>query len=114
MGDLCEALPPEALLPPEAPVATVQRALERWEVVHFPAISDGVCIGLTTRARLEAAMRARGAYRLKDEVTQKVLDDEMGGRSDAMGARLPEDDINVLGFGGCLPGPGRMEGTFAA
>lgn len=58
--DLCEPLPEEALLPREAPAPRVLRALEQQEVQHFPVVEGGVCIGLTTRPRLEAALRTRG------------------------------------------------------
>lgn len=74
-ADLCENLPSEALLPPEATVAAVQRALMLWEVTSFPIVAQGVCVGLTPRARLEAAMRARGAYLPKETAPVKVLDD---------------------------------------
>jgi len=76
-ADLCETLPGDALLPPEASVAAVQRALMKWEVTNFPVVSEGVCVGLTPRARLEAAMRARGAYLPKETAPVKVLDDRV-------------------------------------
>eukprot|EP00928_Gymnodinium_smaydae_P034516 TRINITY_DN24435_c0_g1_i2.p1 TRINITY_DN24435_c0_g1~~TRINITY_DN24435_c0_g1_i2.p1 ORF type:complete len:806 (-),score=150.46 TRINITY_DN24435_c0_g1_i2:571-2874(-) len=56
-ADLCESVPDETLLPREARLDALQRALDHTEVVHFPVIEDGVCIGLASRARLEAALR---------------------------------------------------------
>lgn len=130
-GDLCETVPDSALLPPEAAVETVQRALERWDVVHFPVIADGVCVGLTSRARLEAAMRARGAFRSRDDATSRILDDgsnqsdasrrfcELGGEG--------EEDLDIDSFiealssptaghsdlldQSCIEGPGVSEGN---
>jgi len=74
-ADLCEVLPLEAMLPPEAPVRVVQLALEQCQVLDFPVIQDGMCIGLTTRTRLEAAMRACGAHLSKDDASIRLLDD---------------------------------------
>jgi len=94
-ADLCEELPKEALLPPEAPLETVRKALERWEIEHFPVISDGVCIGLTSRTRLEAAMRVRGAFLAKDATTPRVLEEnlEPASLSDLpMGSPLGSDE----------------------
>jgi len=65
--DLCEDLPEEAVLPPEASARVVVRALERQEVDYFPVVrdgvphvGDGVCIGFTTRDRLESALKVAG------------------------------------------------------
>lgn len=87
-ADLCQEIPSSALLAPEATIDAVQRALERREVMHFPVIADGVCIGLLSRARLEAAMRARGASLQKAEATPRLPEepDEVG------------DDIDVEAF----------------
>lgn len=109
-ADLCEDLPADVQLPPEASIEAVQRALERKDVVHFPVISDGVCIGLTSRARLEAAMRAMGAVKRKDESTPKVLaEDDPGVMSD--GATMSErcepsdEELDIDGFIGGLCTP---------
>jgi len=95
-ADLCESLPPEALLPPEATVGALQKALMRWEVSFFPVISERLCVGLTPRPRLEAAMRARGAYLPKDTAPVKVLEDR---QDSPMNAELTssegDDDLDL-------------------
>merc|ERR1712217_536891 len=59
-SDLCDPKYKEAVLPPEASLQQVRHALEHTEVSHFPVVRDDkVCIGFTTRARLEAALRSR-------------------------------------------------------
>jgi len=56
-ADVTDKLPERAVLPPEAPLRLVRDALGQSEVSDFPVLRDGrVCIGFTTRARLEAAM----------------------------------------------------------
>ncbi|CAK0842140.1 unnamed protein product [Prorocentrum cordatum] len=109
-GDICDSLPSVALLPPEAPVRKVQLALQRWEVANFPVVSSGVCIGLVSRARLEAAMRARGALLTKESAPDRVL--EPDDIAVALGDRCEteeEDDLDTLieGIGGSrsLHGP---------
>eukprot|EP00928_Gymnodinium_smaydae_P032713 TRINITY_DN23620_c0_g1_i1.p1 TRINITY_DN23620_c0_g1~~TRINITY_DN23620_c0_g1_i1.p1 ORF type:complete len:696 (+),score=164.52 TRINITY_DN23620_c0_g1_i1:195-2282(+) len=86
--DLCDLLPTKAVLPPAAPVAMVQRALEEGEVSHFPIVRGGTtCVGFTTRARLEQAMEARAnrpgspsssanlaLLRVADPVPYKILE----------------------------------------
>jgi len=58
---LCDPLPEDAILPPEASLAEVRRALVASQVNYFP-IRDGPagspCIGVLARARLEAALTA--------------------------------------------------------
>jgi len=52
-------LEPQACLPPDARAAEEWRALEMKEVSDFPVIRDGgVCLGFTTRARLESPLQA--------------------------------------------------------
>jgi len=61
-AELCDALPPEALLPPEAPLWAVHRALEQKDVMDFPILNavdaKKICVGFTTRDRLEAALNS--------------------------------------------------------
>jgi len=57
-ADLCEPLPSSALLLPEASASDVQRALAQSRAPVFPILRDGTCIGLATRSRLRAALRA--------------------------------------------------------
>eukprot|EP00440_Ansanella_granifera_P066370 gb/GFBE01071986.1/.p1 GENE.gb/GFBE01071986.1/~~gb/GFBE01071986.1/.p1 ORF type:complete len:768 (+),score=135.51 gb/GFBE01071986.1/:1-2304(+) len=55
--DLRDELPPEAVLSPEAEFRTITVALEQSKVEFFPVVKEGnICIGFTTRARLQAAM----------------------------------------------------------
>jgi len=57
---ICDPLPEETILPPEASIVAVKRALLETQVLWFP-IRDGPgspCIGILGRARLEAAMSA--------------------------------------------------------
>lgn len=57
-ADLCDRLPQEAVLAPEAPPSALRRALEQRGVATFPVVRDRrTCVGFTTRARLEAALR---------------------------------------------------------
>mmetsp|Transcript_50894 Transcript_50894/g.142423 ORF Transcript_50894/g.142423 Transcript_50894/m.142423 type:complete len:752 (+) Transcript_50894:112-2367(+) len=63
-SDLVDALPEHAVLPPDATVQEVRRALQSAELMDFPVVRDGpmglnTCIGFTTRGRLEAALQAR-------------------------------------------------------
>merc|ERR1711879_412074 len=102
-ADLCEALPTDALLKPEASVGAVQRALQRWEVVNFPIVADGVCIGLTSRARLEAAMRARGAFLTKDSTTVKILEDTLDFQG-FLDEHEEELDVDMMIHELCAPG----------
>jgi len=58
-SDLCEELPPEAMLKTTTNVRAVQMALDTNEaLMDFPVVEAGRCVGLTTRSRLEAAVRA--------------------------------------------------------
>ncbi|CAE7747972.1 CLC-G [Symbiodinium pilosum] len=52
--DLCPALPDDAVMPPEATLLQVQRALEHHDVHYFP-VRDGLgpCLGIITRSQLE-------------------------------------------------------------
>jgi len=93
--DLSLALPSDAVLPPEASVGAVQRALEKWEVTSFPVVVDGVCVGLTPRTRLEAAMRARGAYLSKDLAPVKVLDDNDGAVQSPCHLSEEDDELDL-------------------
>eukprot|EP00747_Dinoflagellata_sp_TGD_P051506 gnl/TRDRNA2_/TRDRNA2_147382_c1_seq1.p1 gnl/TRDRNA2_/TRDRNA2_147382_c1~~gnl/TRDRNA2_/TRDRNA2_147382_c1_seq1.p1 ORF type:complete len:763 (-),score=85.45 gnl/TRDRNA2_/TRDRNA2_147382_c1_seq1:66-2333(-) len=57
--DLCEVPCDEALLSPEPSIATLEAALAVLDVQHFPVIdSQNQCIGLTSRSRLESAVKA--------------------------------------------------------
>lgn len=83
--ELCDLLPATAVLPPDAPVAAVRRALEQLEVSSFPVVrGSGVCLGFVTRARLEAALGAcsgtspggvLAVKRLMDSVPYMILED---------------------------------------
>jgi hypothetical protein len=58
-ADVCEALPQGAQLPLKASLKAVKRALRDREVSYFPIIGPGhVCVGLTTRGRLKAAVQS--------------------------------------------------------
>jgi len=57
--DLCDPLPAEARLAPEATTRAVSLALRRRDQLELPVIRDGgICIGFTTRGRLEAVLKA--------------------------------------------------------
>jgi len=43
----------------------IRRALAFGEVLDFPVIENGACVGLTTRSRLQAALQARSMSLLK-------------------------------------------------
>jgi len=89
--DLYDKLPPEARLMEEAWAADVDKAL-RTDVTDFPVLKrGGVCVGFTTRERLEAALQAC-AQRGQQEAQQ-------GG---FLGGETP---------GGGLIGAGRSEGA---
>eukprot|EP00747_Dinoflagellata_sp_TGD_P149369 gnl/TRDRNA2_/TRDRNA2_177003_c0_seq17.p1 gnl/TRDRNA2_/TRDRNA2_177003_c0~~gnl/TRDRNA2_/TRDRNA2_177003_c0_seq17.p1 ORF type:complete len:473 (-),score=58.78 gnl/TRDRNA2_/TRDRNA2_177003_c0_seq17:336-1754(-) len=63
--DLCEAPCTEALLSPEPTIREVESALELKDAATFPVINEKQqCIGLATRSRLEAALKA---YRTGEE-----------------------------------------------
>lgn len=54
--ELCDDLPPEAVLAAEVDFRTIQAALQQDKVDCFPVLKEGGhCIGFTTRARLQAA-----------------------------------------------------------
>jgi len=76
-------LPAQAVLPPEAPVWVVREALQVSEVSDFPVVRDNkICVGFTTRARLEAALHAREA-------------DEKAG-NDIEGVQLPVTTVDPM------------------
>jgi len=57
--ELCEDLPEDAKLQPESTARAVGLALQRRSMTDFPVIREGgVCIGFTTRERLETVLRA--------------------------------------------------------
>jgi len=57
-SELCDILPPEATLHVEATAAEVSKAL-KTDVSDFPVVKvGGICVGFTTRERLEAALEA--------------------------------------------------------
>lgn len=59
-SDLGDSQYEQAVLPPEASLQKVRQVLGQTDVSHFPVVRDDkVCIGFTTRARLEAALRSR-------------------------------------------------------
>lgn len=64
-GDLCTLLPDEALLAPTANFDSIRRALACREVLDFPVLENGACVGLTTRSRLQAALQARSTSLFK-------------------------------------------------
>mmetsp|Transcript_55792 Transcript_55792/g.163081 ORF Transcript_55792/g.163081 Transcript_55792/m.163081 type:complete len:169 (-) Transcript_55792:74-580(-) len=72
----------------------------RWEVTSFPIVAEGVCVGLTPRPRLEAAMRARGAYLPKETAPVKVLDD----RDDRRGTSDPSEENSELDLDDLMQG----------
>lgn len=82
-ADLCEHLPVEAVLPEEASARAVGAALEKRDVNDFPVLrANGICVGFTTRDRLETALRAcaqsqRSRPRLTS-TTEFGVDDEDG------------------------------------
>jgi len=57
-SDLCDALERDQILAPEATVSEVKTALNNARQVDFPIITDGICIGITTRSRLLASLKA--------------------------------------------------------
>jgi len=57
--DICDFLPDEAILKPSSTLSEVDKALTCMEFLDFPVLDDGICVGVTTRARLEAAFEAR-------------------------------------------------------
>merc|ERR1719210_3322513 len=80
-SDLGDAQYEQALLPPEASLQKVRQVLGQTDVSHFPVVRDDkVCIGFTTRARLEAALRSREeddeASALTEEIKplEKIVD----------------------------------------
>lgn len=60
-SDLVDTLTADAVIKPTATVDAVKRALaSNKDALDFPVVRDGkICIGFTTRARLEAALQAR-------------------------------------------------------
>lgn len=54
--DLRDDLPSEATLEPEADYRSIEAALQQDKVDCFPVLKDNICIGFTTRARLQAAL----------------------------------------------------------
>jgi len=73
--DLIDKLPPEARLPPEAKAGLVARALEAKEVFDFPVLRGNVCVGFTTRERLESALRGCAHPRDGGELSGRSLED---------------------------------------
>lgn len=61
--DLCDPLPSEAILQPDASVTVVKRALEESSVCYFPVCTTtgGPCIGIVTRPHLESIIQAAQA-----------------------------------------------------
>lgn len=52
--DLCPVLPHDAVMPPEATMLQVQRALDHRDVHYFPVRDDsGPCLGIISRSQLE-------------------------------------------------------------
>eukprot|EP00929_Paragymnodinium_shiwhaense_P040886 TRINITY_DN21274_c0_g1_i2.p1 TRINITY_DN21274_c0_g1~~TRINITY_DN21274_c0_g1_i2.p1 ORF type:complete len:964 (-),score=161.63 TRINITY_DN21274_c0_g1_i2:265-3156(-) len=78
-GDVCDPLPDEALLSPECSLKRIEIALQHDDIMDFPVMVDGSCIGLTTRTRLEAAVKARAEFLISlgqlDAATAPTLPD---------------------------------------
>jgi len=79
--DLRDHCPEDAVLPPEAPVDVVERALACKEVQDFPVCkgvddSNRICFGFTTRNRLDAALEAMNP--LADRYRRKNSNGEIG------------------------------------
>lgn len=71
-ADIADVLPDEALLPPRATAKAVKRALRQRRVKYFPIISEGsICVGLTTRGRLRAALEATSTNGSKRRLTDR-------------------------------------------
>merc|ERR1719401_2205866 len=96
--DLCDNLPECATLPVEAPLHKVRDALQQLEISDFPVVRDGsICVGFTTRARLEAAMAAMEAGALEgprlnaddDEFVGRTISTSLGRQSSLGGTLLP-------------------------
>merc|ERR1712232_717515 len=65
--DLCEKLPDDALLSPKLSLVALQRAFWLQHILHFPVLnSEGICVGLIPRCRLEAVAQARFPSVLED------------------------------------------------
>eukprot|EP00747_Dinoflagellata_sp_TGD_P149366 gnl/TRDRNA2_/TRDRNA2_177003_c0_seq14.p1 gnl/TRDRNA2_/TRDRNA2_177003_c0~~gnl/TRDRNA2_/TRDRNA2_177003_c0_seq14.p1 ORF type:complete len:483 (-),score=46.59 gnl/TRDRNA2_/TRDRNA2_177003_c0_seq14:336-1784(-) len=97
--DLCEAPCTEALLSPEPTIREVESALELKDAATFPVINEKQqCIGLATRSRLEAALKA---YRTGGEASMRL-----SGFSDTSSALTPEahnpDDLVMCNSNGYL------------
>jgi len=80
-SQLCEDLPEDAKLQPESTVRAINLALQRRSMTDFPVIREGgVCIGFTTRERLEAALRAcaqRESEGSRAEASSPVAEDDL-------------------------------------
>eukprot|EP00927_Polykrikos_kofoidii_P065086 TRINITY_DN60884_c0_g1_i1.p1 TRINITY_DN60884_c0_g1~~TRINITY_DN60884_c0_g1_i1.p1 ORF type:complete len:749 (+),score=151.42 TRINITY_DN60884_c0_g1_i1:52-2247(+) len=56
--NLCDVMPPEAVLRPKAPVASVRSALNVENLHFFPVVDEktSLCVGIISRPSLEAAL----------------------------------------------------------
>lgn len=98
-ADLCDPLPEEARLAPEATTRAVSAALRRRDLLDFPVIRDGgICIGFTTRGRLEAVLRA--CAQLESDLGADIEHgaDEVGSSEEGEMERLVSDSLaNSIG-----------------
>lgn len=87
-SELCEDLPDDAKLQPESTSHAVRLALQKQSMSDFPVIRDrGVCVGFTTRERLEAALRACAQH--ESEGGSASRSGRLGGAS----SPVADDDI---------------------
>jgi len=71
-GDIVVELPSEALLPPKATLRAIKRALRQRKIKYFPIIDEGsICIGVTTRGRLKAVLKAVSSHPAIDRLSQR-------------------------------------------
>mmetsp|Transcript_51655 Transcript_51655/g.82032 ORF Transcript_51655/g.82032 Transcript_51655/m.82032 type:complete len:393 (+) Transcript_51655:70-1248(+) len=70
---LCMKLPSDAILPPEAAVPTLRKALKHQHVQIFPILKDGFVLGFTTSSRLHHAIPED--YRGPETSSSRPFDD---------------------------------------
>lgn len=104
--DLCDPLPDEAILPPEASIAAVRRALHHGQVGHFPVQegASGPCLGIVARPHLEAALQAAAGSPQQGRVVRGCVaseeleddDGESAGLEQVIGQNIPRGDVLPL------------------
>jgi len=71
-ADIIVELPSEALLPPNATLRAIKRALRHRKIKYFPIIDEGsICIGVTTKGRLKAVLDAVSSHQALDRLSQR-------------------------------------------